>query len=152
MNVKSKLIDENGDLVLNDSNGNYLRPFQDVTRILTTLKDHCLKRNQHLAVASRASSRNLALKAIEEFGWTRFFSSIQIYPEVKTIHMKNIITELNIQSYDQILFFDDEHRNIVDTSVIGVLACLVTQKNGFDKTQIFDGLRSYNDRERKMQH
>lgn len=44
-------------------------------------------------------------------------------------------------SYEDMLFFDDEHRNIRDVSTLGVHAILVT--NGVTYAAIENGLKSF---------
>lgn len=113
-----------------------------MTKILKTLKEKCLNKNQHLAVASRTHAIKRANEAIKLFGWDKYFSSIQIFPSSKIQHMKEIQKELEIQNFKEILFYDDEERNIVDTSKLGVLAYFV--ENGVDTQEIIDGLNQFN--------
>ena len=79
-----------------DNDGSKWKAFKDVATILYTLKTHCFSDGQHLAVASRSTTNELARDAIELFGWTSYFSSIHIYPKSKLIHMKAIMEELNV--------------------------------------------------------
>lgn len=126
--------------------GSLFRPFVNVTKLLKTLKEHCLEKGQHLAVASRASNLKQAMEAIDHFGWTKYFSSIQIYPTCKIEHMKAIKKELNLDNCKGFLFFDDENRNIIDTKSIGVLPYLVSRDEGFNRHELFDGLAQFNSR------
>ena len=142
----AKEIDENSNISFLTDYGNYFKPFINVTKLLSTLKEHCLDKNQHLAVASRSSNPTLALQAIEDFGWKKFFSSIQIYPTSKVKHMKAIRNELNLENCESFLFYDDENRNIIETKSLGVLAYLVNQNQGFNRNELFDGLAQFNNR------
>ena len=123
-----------------------MKTYRNVHKILKTLKEHCLGGDQHLAIASRTCAIKSAKQAVELFGWNKYFSSIQIFPDKKIQHMKKIQKELNISSFDQILFYDDEERNIVDTSSIGVLAYFVS--DGVDTKELIDGLTQFNERNR----
>ena len=118
---------------------------------MKTLKENCLFRNQYLAIASRAHSRELALQALEYFGLKNYFSSFQIYPLSKVEHMNEIKKELKLKDFTQILFFDDENRNIVETSDIGVLACLVSKSDGFNRLELMNGLNEFNNRQLKKE-
>lgn len=128
-----------------DSNGFDLSGFEDVTRILHTLKRHCLKSDeQHLAVASRSTTEKLARKVIDELGWSEYFSSFQIYPTNKIQHMKRIQEELKcFESFDEVLFFDDEVGNIKSTSSIGVVAIHVDDAHGLNMSNLKEGLEKY---------
>jgi len=53
----TKIENASGQICLVNENGIELNSYPDVTRILKTLKEHCLIEGQHLAVASRANNR-----------------------------------------------------------------------------------------------
>lgn len=142
----AKEIDQNANISFLTEYGNYFRPFINTTKLLKTLKEHCLDKDQHLAVASRATNPKLAMKAIEDFGWKNYFSSIQIYPTSKIKHMHAIQKELNLDNCEDFLFYDDDNRNIIDTESLGVLAYLVRQDQGFNRYELFDGLAKFNNR------
>ena len=151
----SKKIDSNGNVNLindfgNDYGSNALTPFENVSKILKTLKENCLNESQHLAIASRAYQKKQALIAFKEFGWSEYFSSIQIYYDddfdSKIVHLKKISEELSITNCQQILFFDDEPKNIRETTSIGVLAHRVS--NGLNKSELFTGLKKFNDNQK----
>jgi magnesium-dependent phosphatase 1 len=127
-----------------DSVGFKMNGFKDINKILKTLKEHCLNDNQYLAVASRSTTPKLAMEAIEALGWTEYFSSVQIYPKSKTIHMSKIKEDLKFESYDQVLFFDDEHTNIKETSKMGVCAILIACETGVDMNTLLNGLNKFN--------
>ena len=114
-----------------------MKPFTNVNKILKTLKEHCLKEGQHLAIASKASAKEMALIAFKEYGWNNNFSSIQIYYETKTTHMNEIRKDLKLENCNDFLFFDDDQRNIIETSKIGVHAYLVTQDDWLLKISVY---------------
>ena len=127
-----------------------MKPFTNVNKILKTLKEHCLKEGQHLAIASKASAKKMALIAFKEYGWNNNFSSIQIYYETKTTHMNEIRKDLKLENCNDFLFFDDDQRNIIETSKIGVHAYLVTQDEGLNRFELFDGLIKFNNSKSKV--
>ena len=142
---KNNSIDGNIEII--DQQGMKWMAFKDVTKILKTLKEHCLESNQYLAIASRSTTNELARNAIDLFGWTSYFSSIQIYPKSKLIHMKEIMTDLNVGKYQEILFFDDEtHTNIIPTRKVGITACEIDPTNGLTMNDLIDGLYKFNER------
>ena len=126
-----------------DSCGFLIRGYSDVTKILKTLKEHCLEENQHLAVASRSTTRDLCMQSIELLGWKEFFSSFQIYPTNKITHMKAIREELKFKQFEEVLFFDDDYSNIKSTSSIGVYAYEVDQQSGVNITALVDALNKF---------
>ena len=101
---------EKNQTIVKDSKGFIMKPFDEVNQILYTLKNHCLdaSNNEHLAIASRTSRKDLALETVTKFGWDKYFSSFQAYTKTKTIHMEAILEELKMTNYEDILFFDDE--------------------------------------------
>ena len=135
---------------MKDHYGNHLTPFKNVNKILKTLKEHCLKEGQHLAIASKASAKTMALTAFKEYGWNNNFSSIQIYYDTKTTHMNEIRKDLKLENCNDFLFFDDDQRNIIETSKIGVHAYLVTQDEGLNRFELFDGLNKFNKSKSKI--
>lgn len=134
-----------GYLKVIDSTGLQMNGYKDVNKILYTLKNHCLNasKNEYLAIASRSTTRDLALETIEALDWTSYFSSFQIYPKSKTIHMKKILEELNMTSYEDILFFDDEIQNIKQTKTLNLTAIEVDPYIGVDMKLLIQGLEIY---------
>ena len=130
-----------------DKHGYSFKPFKHVTQILKTLRENCLGEEGHLAIASRSSTKDLAMEAIQMYGWTSYLSSFQIYPRSKDTHMKQIQKELKFADFNQVLFFDDDQKNVRPTKDLGVLPFLVNQVDGLNLHAICDGLSQFN---RKM--
>lgn len=92
-----------------------------------------------IGIASRTSCIDEANDLLRLFKWDQWIDYKQIYPGCKITH----ITKLSKQSdteFNQILFFDDEQRNIIDLKRINVCSILVDNgmtfkllKNGIDK-------------------
>jgi len=133
---------DNQDVVV-DSAGFLVKGFDEVTKILHTLKEYCLDENQHLAIASRSTTHDLCMQSIELLNWKKYFSSFQIYPSSKINHMNEIKKELNFKNFEEVLFFDDDYSNIKSTSSIGVFAYEVNQKTGVNLEAMIDGLNKY---------
>jgi magnesium-dependent phosphatase 1 len=134
----------NGENTVVDSEGFVMTGYVDVTRILKTLKEKCLGPNQYLAVASRSTTPELAMQNIELLGWKDYLSSFQIYPRRKTEHMKKIQEDLKFSSFKEVLFFDDEKYNIMDTSYLGVCAIEINRAFGLKMGVLLEGLDRFN--------
>lgn len=121
-----------GDVVnqLVDRRGQQLSFYCEVPSILAELKH----RRIHVAAASRTSSPELAREALgmlllpaDEGGdhvkAISYFNTLEIYPGSKLRHFREIHRKTGIP-YDQMLFFDDEHRNL-EVESLGVTMQLV---------------------------
>ncbi|EAL19525.1 hypothetical protein CNBG4720 [Cryptococcus deneoformans B-3501A] len=125
-------IDRNGDVVnqLVDRRGQNLSFYHEVPSILAELKH----RRIHVAAASRTSAPELAKEALrmlllpaDEGGdhvkAISYFNTMEIYPGSKLRHFREIHRKTGIP-YEQMLFFDDEHRNF-EVESLGVTMQLV---------------------------
>lgn len=74
------------------------------------------------------------------FDWDKYFDFKQIFPGRKTEHFLNIHKESG-HPFSQMLFFDDESRNIRDLKQSGVVSVLV--ENGIDLRVINDGINQF---------
>ncbi len=137
-------IRKNKNNIITDTQNFEVRGFDHVPKILKTLREHCLGPNQHLAIASKSTTPELARQSLDLLDWSKYFSSFQIYPKSKDNHMKQIQQELNFDRFENVLFFDDEHNNIVTTSRMGVKAILVEPSKGVDLHTIKQGLEHFN--------
>lgn len=133
-----------GNMKILDGNKNDIEPYEDVSLILDTLKNDCFQNKEFLAIASRATAGSRAIKLIDLYEWTDYFDSIQIYSGNKQKHMKQIKKELNLKSFDQILFFDDSKLNLEATKSLGVIGHKVTRHYGLNLEEILNGLKNYN--------
>ncbi|RNA30363.1 magnesium-dependent phosphatase 1-like [Brachionus plicatilis] len=140
-----------GTIKVIDSTGLKMNGFKDVNKILYTLKYHCLNesKNEYLAIASRSTTPDLAMETIEALGWTKYFSSFQIYPKTKTNHMRKILEELKMTSYEDILFFDDEIQNIKQTSSLKLTAIEIDPSVGTDMKTLIHGLEVFETKNKK---
>ncbi len=122
-----------------------LCPYQDVTSIIKILKNVCFENETfHLSIASRATLRDRALDLFDAFGWNGYFDSIQIYSGTKDKHIKNIMRELNLKNFNEILFFDDNRSNIEHTKHLGVIGHQVRRHYGLHTQELIKGLEVYN--------
>ncbi|EZA49269.1 hypothetical protein DMN91_004727 [Ooceraea biroi] len=103
-----------------DAHGYVVRYYTDVPSVLKQLSEE----GYELGVASRTSEIKGANQLLELFGWKKYFKYIEIFPAKKVAHFANIQKESQVD-YKDMLFFDDEARNIFDISKLGVHAVLV---------------------------
>ena len=101
--------------------------------IIKTLSEKCsksiLEGRFNLVIASRSSTTDLALQLIEMFELINNLDSIQIYTDTKLKHLKNI-KQLKIESFNDILFFDDHKSNLQQTESFGVVGWQVRRHYG----------------------
>ena len=71
-------------------------------------------------VLSRTEAPPVGKDMLRYLDWLKYFKYQEIYPGRKTTHFKKIKDESGID-YSEMLFFDDEHRNIRDMSTVGVI-------------------------------
>jgi len=147
--IEKKKIADNNYAVL-DHNNKRITHYDDVPRILFTLKE-CFSRSKskhYLAIASKATTHDLAVQLIKMYGWYDYFSSIQIYSGIKVKHMKNISAELKLNNYKEFLFFDDSKSNITQTETLGLTAYQVGHTHGLSVKDFMAGLRKFNDNQK----
>jgi magnesium-dependent phosphatase 1 len=127
----------NGTVV--DSFGTTIKHYPEVPEVLDGLH----KQGYLLAVASRTGEIEGARQLIDLFGWKHLFSHEEIYPGSKTKHVANIKNAFGVE-YRDMIFFDDEGRNIRDVGELGVLSIMV--RNGVTKAVVEDALSQYSKR------
>jgi magnesium-dependent phosphatase 1 len=108
-----------------------VRLFPDVPGLLDALSSGGFD----LAIASRTDATDIAEELLELLGIARHFptSHRQIYPGDKTAHFHALRDETGL-AFDEMLFFDDEPRNIESVSRLGVTARLV--HHGMTRTDL----------------
>ena len=119
-----------------DKNGKSTNPYPEVTGILQKLKDAGFV----LGVASRTCEIRGAKMLIQTLGWNEYFSYQEIYPGCKVTHFEKLSRDSKINLEDM-LFFDDEDRNIRDLTQKGVVSIFV--KSGVDTELIHSGLKQF---------
>ena len=132
-----------GKSMILDSENRKMTFYKDVPIILNTLKNHCLKENGYMAIASRTNDSKGALELMELYGWKDYFNSFQMYSGTKIVHINKICEELNISNKKEILFFDDKLYNIKDVKSLGVTGHLLDQRYGLTKDDCLKGLKMH---------
>lgn len=119
-----------------DAHGQIIRHYKDVPDILNKLSEE----GYELGVASRTSEIKGAKQLLNLLDWEKYFKYKEIYPGSKTTHFSQIKKLSNVE-YKDMMFFDDEQRNISDLNKVGVLSILV--KNGMTHEVIDHGLKKF---------
>ena len=96
------------------------KPYPEVPGILKSLRENGIV----LGVASRTPEIEGAKSLVETLGWNKYFSYKEIYPGSKVTHFDKLSKNSGIP-YKDMLFFDDESRNITDLEKKGVVSILV---------------------------
>ncbi len=105
-----------------DADNRYIRLYPDVFPILEVLQ----KLPVQLGVASRTSAPEWADELMQLFDIKKFFGHFEIYPGSKLDHFKSLQRKTKL-SYDQMVFFDDEYRNIEEVGQLGVNTIMVEE-------------------------
>lgn len=79
-----------------------------------------------MALASHTQQPTWAKELTELLGIADHFSYSEIYPSSKLAHFSSLQKLSNIE-FQQMLFFDDEMRNITEVSSLGACCIHVTQ-------------------------
>ena len=103
-----------------DRTGRHVQLYEDVIDIL----DDCDARNIPIAVASRTEQPDWARQLLDLLGIRDRFAYEEIDPSSKLQHFA-ALQQSSAMDYPEMLFFDDERRNIEEVSDLGVLSILV---------------------------
>ena len=109
---------ENGHIV--DSNGSIISLYPDTKKIL----EHLYQAGHEIAIASRTHEAAWAKELLSLFSIDKYFKYQQIFPGSKLEHFKNLWRESN-KEYSNMIFFDDEMRNIHEVGSLGVKTVFV---------------------------
>ncbi|XP_044276904.1 magnesium-dependent phosphatase 1 isoform X2 [Varanus komodoensis] len=93
-----------------------------------------------MAAASRTGEIQGATQLLDLFGMKRYFRYTEIYPGSKVSHFQRLSQQSGIPLC-QMLFFDDESRNIHDVSKLGVTCVLVP--SGMNLAVLNQGLEAF---------
>ncbi|XP_060863222.1 magnesium-dependent phosphatase 1-like [Metopolophium dirhodum] len=129
---------KNGDGKVVDSRGYVVQYYPDTPKVLKYLQE----KNIGMSVASRTGETDGAEQLIQLFGWNKYFQNKQIYPGSKVTHINKISKNCNIK-LEEMIFFDDEERNIVDVEHLGVVSILI--RKGMTMPVLINGLKTFSD-------
>jgi len=120
-----------------DARKDEIKYYKDVPEILRTLH----KDGYQLGIASRTGAPQEASDLTRLFNWDQFFHYRQIYPGCKITHFKKLHSVSGV-AYEDMIFFDDEYRNIKDVSSLGV-TCKFVPDNGVTWSSLNEGLELF---------
>ncbi|XP_071174965.1 magnesium-dependent phosphatase 1-like [Mytilus edulis] len=126
----------NSDGKVYDRSGTHVKYFEDVPKILQDLHQQGFQ----LGIASRTSSIEEAKELVKLFKWEKYFSFSEIYPGCKLNHFKKFHEQSGLP-YTEMLFFDDEYRNIKDVGSLGVTC--IHADNGVSQSVLDEGLAAF---------
>uniref|UniRef100_A0A1B6GYA4 Magnesium-dependent phosphatase-1 n=1 Tax=Cuerna arida TaxID=1464854 RepID=A0A1B6GYA4_9HEMI len=118
-----------------DSGMNHISLYPEVKVILQFMSEHFL-----LAVASRVEDITMAYQLLSFCQISSYFPLKEIYPTSKSIHLKRLQARSGLHAHEM-LFFDDDKRNIRDSKKIGVQAVQVF--NGLSWHIVIEGLSMF---------
>lgn len=104
-----------------DRDGARVRLYQDVKGIL----DWCDAEGLDMALASRTYEPTTARRLLDLFEIRDRFAYEEIYPSSKDRHFKALEKQTGL-AYEQMVFFDDEKRNIREVGQLGVTSVHVS--------------------------
>ncbi|XP_076756101.1 magnesium-dependent phosphatase 1 isoform X1 [Xylocopa sonorina] len=119
-----------------DSHGQVIKYYKEVPDVLK----HLSEEGYELGIASRTSEIQGAKQLLDLFNWSRYFKYKEIYPGCKVTHFSKIQKASGID-YKNMIFFDDEHRNIVDVGKLGV-TCIFVQ-SGVTRALVENALKNF---------
>jgi len=123
-----------------DRGGRQIRLYEDVLSIF----DRCDRVGVPMALASRTEQPPWARELIELLGIARRFAHAEIYPSSKLKHFSALKTASGADFLDM-LFFDDEMRNIREVGRLGVASVFV--ENGLNGKLFEDSLHRFGNRQ-----
>ena len=98
-----------------DRRGRIVQLYDDILDIM----DRCDQYQMKMAVASRTEQPVWATELVELLQISTRFAHAEIYPSTKLKHFA-VLREASRIEYEQMIFFDDEMRNITEVGSLGV--------------------------------
>ncbi|XP_050999098.1 magnesium-dependent phosphatase 1 isoform X1 [Acomys russatus] len=124
------------DGTVQDIRGKSIRLYPEVPDVLERL----LSLGVPIAAASRTGAVQGANQLLELFDLVKYFAHREIYPGNKVTHFERLHHKTGVP-FSQMVFFDDERRNITDVARLGV-TCIHT-RNGMSLQMLAQGLETF---------
>ncbi|XP_058790710.1 magnesium-dependent phosphatase 1-like [Phymastichus coffea] len=122
-----------------DAHGQTISYYPYASEILKKLSQE----GYEIGIASRTSEIKGAKQLLDLFGWNKYIKYTEIYPGSKTTHFSKIKDASGVE-YKDMIFFDDEQRNIKDLTELGVLSIFVM--NGVTHKVVQEGFKQFANR------
>lgn len=119
-----------------DRYGRVVTLYEGVSSIL----EWCTENEVTMALASRTEAPDWARQLLNMLGISDRFIYQEIFPSSKTVHFKNLQESTDF-NYHNMLFFDDEMRNIHEVGELGVTSVYV--ENGLNVPLFENGLAKW---------
>jgi magnesium-dependent phosphatase 1 len=116
-----------------DSTGRVIRLYENILPIFEKLRSV----NAGIASASRTDEPAWAKKILELLGIYDCFDYHEIYPGSKLGHFKSLRSRSGID-YRNMIFFDDEYRDITEAEGLGVMSFCVSDSNRHRMSSVID--------------
>jgi len=100
-----------------DQDNRWIRLYSETIPVLEILRQE----QKIIAVASRTNRPEWAKNLLNIFNINHFFDQKEIYPGNKVTHLKKIRSHFGYP-YKQMVFFDDEQRNIEEARDLGIIS------------------------------
>ena len=117
---------------LYDQSYKWIRLYPDVIKIMEYLREN----GKIIVAASRTFEPAWANNLIQLFDIDQYLDLKEIYPSSKIHHFKKIQSYFKT-SYNQMVFFDDEYRNIEEVGNLGVETVYVRSGIRFEHVRKF---------------
>ncbi|XP_015676814.1 magnesium-dependent phosphatase 1 [Protobothrops mucrosquamatus] len=119
-----------------DRNKRPVNLYPEVPEVLQQLQSEGIA----MATASRTGEIRGARQLLDLFDLNPYFRYTEIYPGSKITHFQRLNQQSGIP-FHQMLFFDDESRNIRDVSTLGVVCVAVPR--GMTLSLLREGMESF---------
>lgn len=127
---------KSSDGTVRDRRGQNIRLYPEVPEVLERLQSLGVP----VAAASRTGETEGANQLLELFDLVKYFVHREIYPGSKVAHFERLHHKTGVP-FSQMVFFDDEKRNIIDVGKLGV-TCVHIQ-NGMSLQTLTQGLETF---------
>ncbi|XP_049982049.1 magnesium-dependent phosphatase 1 isoform X1 [Alexandromys fortis] len=133
---------KSSDGTVRDRRGQNIRLYPEVPEVLERLRSLGVP----VAAASRTGETEGANQLLELFDLVKYFVHREIYPGSKVAHFERLHHKTGVP-FSQMVFFDDEKRNIIDvgrlgTESLGGVTCIHVQ-NGMSLQTLTQGLETF---------
>lgn len=110
--------------------------YPDIPKLLRQLHEAGIL----IAAASRTYAPELAREMVKLLGAEECFDAMEIYPGSKVKHIMKLRQKMGV-GFEDMIFFDDERRNVDVQKELDVLLCLVS--TGVDARVFGNGVRTW---------